>query len=430
MKQFIKVIILLVLFFAFFPVVVQADLYTPKQRFGLGVNGEHSNQALKNLNLGWEMNWGYKRYNNFSEIEYAPMIGVSAGFNEFTSYKEFKSKILEEKVNNPQITAAGTAFLIGNEIGLRVASGGEDYPAAAYVDKLKKYIGYITRLETELGVDLKIAFGSVIPGFDVHIKRKNPEELVNGVEYAQSVISQYQQKYGTKPPVDIFQVHPYNFLTTATNFDKFKNQITAYRNFMKRNGYQDKELWITEWGNLDDESQQSETTFAKGMDYMVKTVDWLWSSKDANLGMPSDGNRLVQRWAWFTFIKGDNRSWRFTYLLDASDNLSLNSLGKKYQSLIFDISNGITPTDTPTGVPSGMPTSTPSGTITPTNTPTPDNLKADLDGDKKVDMFDFNVFVKQIGKEGKNKADLDGDKKVNLKDFNILVELLIAAYKK
>ena len=124
--------------------------------------------------------------------------------------------------------------------------------------------------------------------------------------------------------------------------DYFEKQLWAFRRWMAVNGFRGKELWITEYGVLypavrsdtywplfnggrvcDDQGNcwmesiswyggtcegpfpgsiaQAETMGADLVKaFMSRTLDYAAYARDASYGMPSDSNRLVQRWLWYS----------------------------------------------------------------------------------------------------------------------------------
>jgi hypothetical protein len=61
-------------------------------------------------------------------------------------------------------------------------------------------------------------------------------------------------------------------------------------------------------------------------------------------------------------------------------------------------------------------------TPTPTKTPTPSPKPGDIDGNGKVDIFDYNILLTDFGKSGSNlSSDLDKNGKVDIFDYNILL---------
>jgi hypothetical protein len=82
------------------------------------------------------------------------------------------------------------------------------------------------------------------------------------------------------------------------SFDLYKERIVRFRQWMKDNGEQNKELWVTEYGSLFPNwlnvSDQTTATF------MEQTFDYTLGHQDANLGYAGDHNRLVQQLVWYS----------------------------------------------------------------------------------------------------------------------------------
>ncbi len=98
---------------------------------------------------------------------------------------------------------------------------------------------------------------------------------------------------------------------------------------------------------------------------------------------------------------------------DASQNKNLSG-----NPVTFTLA---TPSPTVTTTPSPTVTTTPTPSTTSTTSPTPVPLSGDVNDDGSVNLFDFNILVRDYGKTGEYKADLNRDGTVNLFDFNILV---------
>jgi len=82
----------------------------------------------------------------------------------------------------------------------------------------------------------------------------------------------------------------------------FKQRLLAFRQWMKNQGDQNKPLWITEYGVLFP-PMGNPYLYVSDPDtanYMVQTYDLMLGYKDPALGYPADGNRLVQKWTWFS----------------------------------------------------------------------------------------------------------------------------------
>ncbi len=86
----------------------------------------------------------------------------------------------------------------------------------------------------------------------------------------------------------------------------FEGRVLAMRQWMKGIGEQNKPLWITEYGSLfppidppvgPSVYKVSDTETAR---FMTQSFNYMLNTTDASLGLPSDGNRLVQRWFWYS----------------------------------------------------------------------------------------------------------------------------------
>lgn len=92
-------------------------------------------------------------------------------------------------------------------------------------------------------------------------------------------------------------------LTTAQNadFSFFQRQIRSFRTWMSENGYRNVPLYITEHGVLmPDGYGYGPFSPAEVSEYMRRTFDYMLNSVDSALGYPSDDNRLVQNFAWYS----------------------------------------------------------------------------------------------------------------------------------
>ncbi len=106
---------------------------------------------------------------------------------------------------------------------------------------------------------------------------------------------------------------------------------------------------------------------------------------------------------------------KINQLADAA--LSGNSLVATvpaYSITLFVIPASTTPTTSPTPSPSAP--------ISAPVTPQPSTKPGDLDGNNKVDIFDYNILLTNFGKTGTGiQGDLDQNNKVDIFDYNILL---------
>ena len=67
---------------------------------------------------------------------------------------------------------------------------------------------------------------------------------------------------------------------------------------MAQRGYRDKELIVSEYGILMYEDYGFDHPRVR--DFMLGSFDVMSDTTDAESGLPADGNRLVQRWCWYS----------------------------------------------------------------------------------------------------------------------------------
>jgi hypothetical protein len=99
-----------------------------------------------------------------------------------------------------------------------------------------------------------------------------------------------------------FTTYPYNETHDNSIFD---SRVVAMRQWMKGIGEQDKPLWITEYGVLFPPIDPVGVNLVNVSDsetsrFMTESFDYLLNTTDPNLGLPSDGDHLVQRWFWYS----------------------------------------------------------------------------------------------------------------------------------
>jgi hypothetical protein len=142
------------------------------------------------------------------------------------------------------------------------------------------------------------------------------------LQYLDMVLDAYRSTYGESIPVDVWNVHgfvlreergswgvdiPPGFsvnegrlfeLEDHDNMGIFREQIVTFRRWMKDRGERDKPLLVSEYGIL----MPADYGFSPDevRDFMFATFDFFTTATDPDLGYQADGNRLVQRWAWYS----------------------------------------------------------------------------------------------------------------------------------
>ena len=301
------------------------QLYTLRQRICASVPlPQVAAATLNQLKPGWYLNWttALTPYRP-GGMEFAQMVRVPQG-----RLQPDVKTIARIARQNP-----GALWLIGNEMDVPWQDNAtpEQY-AAAYHD------AYATLKQAD--PRSRVAIGGV--------SLPSPLRL----QYLERVLQTYRAQYGQDMPIDVWNVH--NFVLPEQrgswgvdippgsdaqsglnysiddngNLDIFKQQLVDFRRWMAQHGYRDKELIVSEYGIL----MPADYGFGyeRVRDFMLGTFDFMRAATDANLGLPVDGNRLVQRWCWYslsdTVYPTDN--------LADPDTRRLTPLGRDFQKYL------------------------------------------------------------------------------------------------
>jgi hypothetical protein len=270
-------------------------LYSLRQRLGVGSGALPITQDMtQRLGFGWYLDWTVSpEAFSSTDAEYMPMVRLKDG----------KPGIGEEALVAAVDAMPGATWLIGNEPDVKWQDNvPPDLYAQAYHDL---YLFLKTRDPT-----CQVAIGGV--------SQPTPLRL----RYLDRILETYRARYGEPMPVDVWNVHNFvlreeqdswgvdippgmaeqtgclHEIADHDNMDIFQQQIVEFRRWMKERGQQDKALIITEYGILmpvdygfpPNEVQQ----------FMLDTFEFFRTAADPEVGYPSDGYRLVQRWCWFS----------------------------------------------------------------------------------------------------------------------------------
>jgi hypothetical protein len=155
---------------------------------------------------------------------------------------------------------------------------------------------------------------------------------------------------GAPPGLNAYQESEGIYYTTndAADVSIFQGHVRAMRAWMRDNGYRERDLILSEFGVL----QPSGCGYLAGHnkasgdqmvhDFMIGTHSWLVSATDSQTGHPGDGNRLAQRWAWYsmerrmssddcTYLDSANGSF---YMWD--DPTQLTQFGEHFRQYMID----------------------------------------------------------------------------------------------
>jgi len=197
----------------------------------------------------------------------------------------------------------GATWLIGNEPDViwQDNTTPETY-ARAYHD--------VYHLLKSLDPSCRVAVGG--------IAQPSPVRL----EYLERVRAAYALAYGERMPVEMWHIH--NFILREErgswgvdippgietdrgrlydvqdndNLTAFKSQIVEFRRWMAAHAERDRPLVVSEYGI------PMPIDYGFGAErvgvFLTATFDFLLMASDPEIGLPADGNRLVQHWAWFS----------------------------------------------------------------------------------------------------------------------------------
>ena len=273
----------------------RASLSPIRQRFGVGVALPTIDQYdVGRLGAGWYVNW---RVNPTpprpNDMEFVQMIRVAG-----KSHAPDVDTIGAAADANP-----GSLWIIGNE------------PDVIWQDNATptEYAQVYHELYTFLKArdpSCQVAIGG--------ISQPTPLRL----RYLDMILEAYQSFYGQKMPVDVWNIHAFILreekdswgvdippgisaaegilyeIEDHGDLEIFKQQIVDFRRWMKEKGERDKPLIVSEYGILMPEDYGFPYEMVR--DFMYETFDYFLTAADDNLGYPDDGNRLVQRWAWYS----------------------------------------------------------------------------------------------------------------------------------
>jgi len=270
---------------------------TDRQRFGfVATSGDwHANFDYASLKAGWVVDMAHSNHTSLPQgIDRLLLIRVHTGY------------VVNEAVLGPLVDAnPGVIWAVGNE------------PDSIYQDDVmpEDY----ARIYHDIYTFIKNRDKSsqISPG---GIVQPSPLRL----EYLDLILVAYQDRYGRPMPVDLWNIH--NAILDEKrggagadippgidaeegvrrtpddndNMTIFTDQIWAFRQWMAARGYAGYPLIVTEYGVLMGEAWFPQFDAERVGAFMHNTFDFFTSATHPALGDPNDGNRLVQRWAWFS----------------------------------------------------------------------------------------------------------------------------------
>jgi hypothetical protein len=270
-------------------------LMSTRDRFGFGAAVSPVDEEVADqLHAGWYVNWTTELDPPRPRgMEYVQMIRVRGG-----TLSPSESDLERIARENP-----GSLWIVGNEPDVPWQ---DNVTSTEYATAYREAYTLLKRVDPTCQV--------AIAG----VSQASPLRL----QYLDMILDTYRSLYGEKIPVDVWNVHGFILreergswgvdiplgisvdqgrlfeLEDHANMEIFREQIVAFRQWMEERGEGDKPLIVSEYGIL----MPSDYGFPDDTvrDFMFATFDFFTTATDPILGYQADGNRLVQRWAWYS----------------------------------------------------------------------------------------------------------------------------------
>ncbi len=281
------------------PSVAESMLQTRlalRDRFGFNLvlqRGDIDDYDVGRLRAGWYLDYGISLTPSRAGMEYVQTVHVSG--RRFSPDLSTLGTIVQNNL--------GSIWIIGNEPDSvwQANSLPDDY--AVVYHELYTFI-------KSRDPSARITIGGIV--------QPTPLRL----QYLDLVVEAYRSRYGGMIPVDVWNIHNMILreergswgaeippgidadrgrlyeIQDNDNIEIFRQHVVAFREWMLRNGQRNRPLIISEYGVLMPELYGFDHERVKR--FMYQTFDYLLTATDEELGDPADGNRLVQRWAWYS----------------------------------------------------------------------------------------------------------------------------------
>jgi hypothetical protein len=339
---------------------------SPRIGFGSSFDPITNVGDVRALNAGWYVDWRVNPNRlRLGGMEYMPMvrvhqklacpIGTTADRKRCPYLNGYDYQPSAVEIQAYAKANPGSIWLLGNEMDRVDWPGGwqNEMQPTLYPVFYKELYDMIKAVDPTA----KVAIGGVIQPTALRLR------------YLDTILTTYRQLYGVDMPVDVWNIH--NFINAEfchyvknevdkkdelvcsggavppdsetlqgwyygqdwlhISKDIFAKQIRDMRKWMKDRGQQNKPLIVTEYGVLYEKLECIDLTPQRTCpsnpnwvdlenpavihDFMLWTFDFFADTADPTIGYPADGNRLVQRWAWFSlediYWNEPDQEWRF-----------------------------------------------------------------------------------------------------------------------
>ena len=251
------------------------------------------------LSFGLFLNWDVAVERPSADITFWQMVRLGEEEGVKISWAELETAV----ANQP-----GSVWIVGNEPDVIWQ---DNVTPERYAELYHEVFTFVT----ERDPTAQIAIGGVT--------QPTPLRLA----YLDRVLAAYEAQFDEAMPVDIWTVHAFILREEAgswgvdippgmreqqgslyeivdhDNFGIFKENIFAFRRWMKERGFGERPLAITEYGILMpfDYGFPPETVAA----FMRQSFDFFLTTRDEEIGYAPDDYRLVQWWFWYSLHDPD-----------------------------------------------------------------------------------------------------------------------------
>lgn len=275
--------------------------YSLRWRVGVGIpDGDPAFFDWPTPRPGWYLNWSsFARGSAESELpglgmEFAPMVRLRP------------AGLWPDLATIRRLARAqpGRVWLIGNEPDVR-------WQDDATPEEYACIFHFAQRAIRTADPSAAVAIGGISQATPLRLR------------YLDRVLASYRSQFGQEMPVDVWNIHAFVLreeagswgvdippglegatdgkLWEVADHDSLalvEEQVRLMRQWMAERGQRQKPLYITEYGILMPES----SGFGPGRvnRFLIGSFDLFRSLRDPELGYSADGDRLVQRWVWFS----------------------------------------------------------------------------------------------------------------------------------
>ncbi len=311
-------------------------------RFGVDLYKDMPVQGfdLAALRSGWYVDYHAPGAAHPGALDYAIVVSMRQEGDDGYRLDRAWDKIDALILANP-----GAIWLVGNEPDRVIMQ--DDMVPRAYAAGYHDLYYYIKARDSSA----QVVAGSVVQASPLRM------------QYLDMVLDAYRSRYGEPLPADGWSIHGYllnerscaafpqdcwgaeiprGITATeglvlgygdAARIDLFEEQVVRFRRWMAERGYRSRPFYITEFGVLMPPSLGYPPQVVNR--FMREAFDYMLGAQDAQLGYPLDGNRLVQRFAWYATVAPQANGALFEGL-NASTPISppfgLSEIGLAYQA--------------------------------------------------------------------------------------------------